>query len=535
MAPQAAPQAAPQELSRDPRVRQTLELQRKAAEQLKKTGADSPRTKGLIANLSAILGAYGMADAEIRNLIKRCNYNDSSIQAAVSHIIEERSGHEHGAWATTATASDKKARVQEAKERRERREREKEEEVERQKQDRQRQAEEVRKKAKEEAQRIRAEEAERQRRVAVAVPAPAPEQHPERSVRADRQERSSAWRAPEAPEEDLAVADDSPAPADVPVEGSWGDEGDEEEAEAEDEAEAEEEAEEDDVGDDDENEEDEAEETAAQSASPLAESWQASDVAAVPEASMPSAPPSRDPWNTAPPAPQSSPWAAPNLLDGKPWCPGQVSDQPSAASLPAAQVSGTRAGRNHDGEPTSPTVVMPASYKALIGDGPQPFIQFGTLYQSDSVPAASSTKPLSSPEEEHASQVEEDPAKEKTRDGQDEGRAQRAPRGGRRNKGNNDWGGGAQDEAKVEGQGKGKSGAKGDGEGRSQKKEKDNKGEGKGKGKSQGKAEGKGGAENKGESKGEAKGESKGEGKSGSSRARGGKWRSDKGDRGGGK
>lgn len=531
-----APQAGTQELSRDPRVRQTLELQRKTAEQIKKTGVDSPRTKERIANVGAVLGAYGMSDADIRSLIKRCNYNDSSIQAAVSHIIEERSGHEHGAWATTATASDKKARVQEQKERREQREREKEEEIERQKQAEKKRKEEVNRIAKEQAERIRAEEAERQRRVAAQAPAPAQEQHHERSIRADRQERSSAWRAPEAPEEDVVVPDDFPAPAEAHVEASWGNEGDGEEEEAEDEAEAEEDAEEDDVGDDDVNEEHEVEETAALSASELAESWPAPGIAAVPEASMPSAPPSRDPWGTAPPAPQNSPWAAPNLLDGKPWCPGQVSDQPSSAPPHAAPAH--RAGRNDDGEPKSPTVVMPASFAALIGDGPEPFIQFGTLYLPDSAAAASSTKPLSSPEEGNAAHVEEDTAKEKTRDGQDEGRA-RAPRGGRRNKGNNDSGGGTQDEAKAEGQGKGKNGAKGDGEGRSQKKDKENKGEGKGKGKSQGKAEGKGGAESKGESKGEnkgeAKGESKGEGKSGSSRARGAKWRSDKGDRGGGK
>lgn len=522
-----APQA--QEVARDPRVRQTLELQRRAAEQVKKTGVDSPRTKGLIANLSAVLGAYGKTEAEIRNLVKQCNYNDMQIQAAVSHILEERSGHEHGDWATTATSTDKKARLQEAKERRERREREKEEEVERQKQDRQRQAEEVRKKAKEEAQRIRAEEAERQRRV--PAPAPAQVRQPERSTRAERQERSSAWRAPE---DDLAVADVSPTSEDAPVEGSGANEGDGAEVEA-DGAEAEEEAEEDDEEDHDENQEDEAEEAAAPSASPPAETWPAPGVAAVPEASMPSAPPSRNPWSpptvsAAPPAPQSSPWAAPNLLDGKPWCPGQVSDQPSAdptEPLPAVQVSGPNAGRDGDA-----TVVMPATYKALIGEGPEPFIQFGTLYLSDSVPATSSTKPLSSPDEVHATQVADDPAKDKTRDGQDEGRAQRPPRGGgpKRRQG----GGSTQDETKAESKGKGKSAAKGDGEGRSHKKE--NKGEGKGKGKGQGKVEGKGEAEGKSESKGEAKGESKGEGKGGSSRARGGRaWRPDRSDQGGGK
>lgn len=521
-----APQAAPQELARDPRVRQTLELQRKAAEQLKKTGADSPRTKGLIVNLSAVLGAYGISDAEIRNLVKRCNYNDTQIQAAVSHILEERSGHEHGAWATTATASDKKAKVQEAKERRERREREKEEEVERQKQDRQRQAEEVRRKAKEEAQRIRAEEVERQRRL--VAPATAQEQQPDRS-RGDRQERSSAWRAPE---DDLSEVNDSLVPEDTPVERAWENEGDGEEAEAEEEVEMEEEVEDNDEGIDDENEEDEAEETAAPAESP--ETWPAPGVAAVPEASMPSAPPTRDPWGSAPPAPQNSPWAAPNLLDGKPWCPGQVSDQSSAASLPVAQVSDPRVARDGGVQQKDATVIMPASHKALIGEGPEPFIQFGTLYLSDSSPAASSTKPIPSPEEGHAAHIEDDPEKDKTRDGQDEGRSQRAPRGGRRNKGN-DWSGGAHDEAKAEGQGKGKNAAKGDSEGRSQKKDKENKGEGKGKGKSQGKAEGKGGSEGKGESKGEAKGENKGEGKSASSRARGGKWRPDRGDRGGGK
>merc|ERR550514_852872 len=113
-----APQQEPAGFG-DRRVQQTLELQRII--EAKGKGQYSPRSKRLISELSPVLEAYGYGEADIYNLLKRCGFEENRIQAAVSNILEEKSGHEQGEWKKEDTASERKAKAVEARERREQR------------------------------------------------------------------------------------------------------------------------------------------------------------------------------------------------------------------------------------------------------------------------------------------------------------------------------------------------------------------------------------------------------------------------------
>lgn len=130
---------APKEF--DARVRQTLELrQTLAAKGTGTTQLYSPRSQGLMAEVSPVLEAFGYEESDVHALLKRCRYERGQIHAAVSRIAEEQS--EHGEWSKRETADERKARAVEAKERREAKEREREAEAERIKAEKQRAAEE---------------------------------------------------------------------------------------------------------------------------------------------------------------------------------------------------------------------------------------------------------------------------------------------------------------------------------------------------------------------------------------------------------
>merc|ERR1740123_1681901 len=84
----------------------------------KPTAMYSPRSEGLVKSVMELLGPYDYGKADTYSLIKKCGFDNLKIQAAVSHILDEKAGHEHDEWATTATKSEKQVRAQEAKERR---------------------------------------------------------------------------------------------------------------------------------------------------------------------------------------------------------------------------------------------------------------------------------------------------------------------------------------------------------------------------------------------------------------------------------
>lgn len=133
-----------------------------------------PDPKSIVQGLAPVLEAYGYNEAEVHALVKRCNYDQGAIQAAVSHILEEREGHEHGEWSTTATASEKKEKAAMAKERQAQKEKEMEEERELEKQRRKDREEEEKRKYIEIAARRKAFEEEKRKPGSALVQRAAP-------------------------------------------------------------------------------------------------------------------------------------------------------------------------------------------------------------------------------------------------------------------------------------------------------------------------------------------------------------------------
>lgn len=104
--------------------RPTAQASSGAAGSSRKAQPPKPDPAAIVAELSPVLEAYGMSEADIHSLVKRCNYDGNQIQDAVAHLLEEREGHEHDEWATTATSSDKKQQAEMKKVRQAQREKE---------------------------------------------------------------------------------------------------------------------------------------------------------------------------------------------------------------------------------------------------------------------------------------------------------------------------------------------------------------------------------------------------------------------------
>jgi hypothetical protein len=91
------------------------------------------------------LEPYGWSEADIHQLVLRCESNEVLVQEAVSNVLEDRGGHEHGQWSSIDTVSEKKEKGAAAKERKAQREKERSEEEEREKQRRAKMLEEEKK------------------------------------------------------------------------------------------------------------------------------------------------------------------------------------------------------------------------------------------------------------------------------------------------------------------------------------------------------------------------------------------------------
>lgn len=360
----------PQDVSaRDLRVRE-LQREMEKKEAVRSTGPISPRSKTLIAGLSAVLEPYNYGEAEIHRLIKRCGHDESRIQAAVSDILEDKRGHEHEEWSTTATASEKKIRAMEAKERRLQREREQAEEAERQRVQRTKAADEKMRRTMEEAQRRSAESGDRS-----AAPG---------TTRGGRS--WGGWRSVsqenvgEQPEDaNESCAEEIMAPP------------------AAEEAKLEEAVEEVLPGETLPNaskmEEPQAEATEHATAPQAA--WNAS-APVLPEAGGIWTPTAND---VGAGGNQSKAWRTPWLSGEEPWNHGGlgtmlVTEQAAPPAVPPA--AGTWVPRTsapvappHAPVPTSssnevidyesPSVIIPASYTALLGPGPEPAVKFGSF------------------------------------------------------------------------------------------------------------------------------------------------------------
>lgn len=385
----------------------------------KSTGSgNSPRSHQLIAELTPILESYDYGRDDILNLLNRCGWDEDRIQAAVDDIIEDRRGHEQDEWATTATAGERKAAAAEAKKRSEQLKKMQQEEEARESQRRTEEENEKYRRLQEELKRrSRLEEARRlgiePAKGDVKAPAPKPSSG------------GSAWQkaaqeAKEAAKE--AAAAEAEAPAAAPA--------------------AEEPPKQDVVT------HELIEETLQQAAAQ--QSW-------APATPMPQSKPDR--LRQGPSAQASSVPAAPAGVAPEVPRP-EASEAAAPASLWQPKVNGTPAASFED--EVDPPVVMPASYKALIGAGPEPAVMFGSLRSSDGG-AASSTKPT--------------PGDGRGADGRSSrgrGKGARQPRGeggeeGQEDEGKGDGKGrpprkGAKGEGKgAKGEGKGGEGAKGRG------------------------------------------------------------------------
>eukprot|EP00747_Dinoflagellata_sp_TGD_P185564 gnl/TRDRNA2_/TRDRNA2_42156_c0_seq1.p1 gnl/TRDRNA2_/TRDRNA2_42156_c0~~gnl/TRDRNA2_/TRDRNA2_42156_c0_seq1.p1 ORF type:complete len:506 (+),score=109.04 gnl/TRDRNA2_/TRDRNA2_42156_c0_seq1:138-1520(+) len=348
----------------------------------------SPRSTALIKDLTLVLEPYNFGEADIYNLLKRCGHDAGRIQAAVSNILDDHQGHEMGAWATTATASEKKANAAEAKRRRELREKQQEEEADRLRELRRKADEERKKRSIEEAQRRRAAEEEAKNRQhqgistagmpgrAAGGPAscpwrtPPPDETPPERTEAHAghgaewtEEKSGAGSMGGESTQEMTPEPQSLTPQELEPKQEYYAQANgvvaEESAWLITETAAAPEYEE-------EYEEEEEEEE------------QATTAAAAPGAQAPHP----TPWSPSPPGTSSDPWGA----RPKAWESAWLQDNTIA---PETEQSDACASAPPIHPPTvsmadgdlldEPCVIMPPSYAALVGNGPEPVVLFGSV------------------------------------------------------------------------------------------------------------------------------------------------------------